>query len=79
MPHYQVRFSSAGNFFGPVDVALYKDSIYIISLMRDLFAIKITSQPVKKTCQLLYDMAWVTTLTKPDKTSWSKNNQINFN
>ena len=58
LPHYQVRFTNKEKFFGPVDVALFRDSVYIISLMRDLFAIKITSQPVKDAFQLLYEMAW---------------------
>jgi len=58
LPHYHIRYVEPGKLFGPIDVALFKDSVYIISLMRDLFAIKITSQQVKDACQLLYELAW---------------------
>ncbi|MFH1457106.1 MAG: helix-turn-helix domain-containing protein [Patescibacteria group bacterium] len=58
LPHYNIRYTKKGQNFGPVDIALFKDSVYIISLMRDLFAIKITSQQIKDAFQIFYELAW---------------------
>ena len=58
LPHYKIKYLSKGQSFSPIDVALFKDSVYIVSLMRDLFAVKITSQQVKNAFQLLYELAW---------------------
>ena len=58
LPHFKAKFLPKNEKFGSIDCAIYRNNVYIISLERHVFGIKIESQLVADTFRTMYNLAW---------------------
>lgn len=58
LPHYETRIIPNKQQLGPIDIAVSNESVYIMSLIRDVFGIKIKHPLISETFKVWFNMAW---------------------
>lgn len=58
LPHFEARFLKRDDRLGPIDCAIVGDRVYIISLIREYFGIRIQNRLVSEAFKTIYRMAW---------------------